>query len=186
MTRRQAVLFAIMLLPATAAAQVDQVTTPPLNLVLSNYNSVPVGPYRRPRRFRLRGAYRRSVGGVVQPRRPCASGDRADQRQRRYLPAHLRGADGIARSRRIGAATAELRRPDLFTAHRLHGRGGAAGDQHLASGNRLRALLDGARRPAAVLVTPPTPSSTSGSRRSARATRVRAAAGARAAAWRSP
>src|SRR5215471_19828677 len=28
-----------------ALAQVDQVVTPPQNLVLSNYNSVPVGPY---------------------------------------------------------------------------------------------------------------------------------------------
>src|SRR5262245_28992766 len=28
-----------------ASAQVDQVTTPPPNLVLSNYDSVPVGPF---------------------------------------------------------------------------------------------------------------------------------------------
>src|SRR5262249_46295743 len=38
-------LLAVVLLPATAAAQADQVATPPPNLVLSNYNSVPVGPY---------------------------------------------------------------------------------------------------------------------------------------------
>src|SRR5215471_9215793 len=38
-------LIAILLVPAGAAAQVDQVATPPPNIVLSNYNSVPVGPY---------------------------------------------------------------------------------------------------------------------------------------------
>jgi hypothetical protein len=36
---------AICLAAAPALAQVDQVVTPPENLVLSNYNSVPVGPY---------------------------------------------------------------------------------------------------------------------------------------------
>jgi len=38
-------LVATLLGPATAAAQIDQVATPPPNIVLSNYNSVPVGPY---------------------------------------------------------------------------------------------------------------------------------------------
>src|SRR4029077_17157770 len=45
MMKSRAVLVAILLVPATAAAQVDQVATPPPNLVLPNYNSVPVGPY---------------------------------------------------------------------------------------------------------------------------------------------
>jgi hypothetical protein len=40
-----AFLTVVCLLPARAAAQVEQVTTPPQNLILSNYNSVPVGPY---------------------------------------------------------------------------------------------------------------------------------------------
>jgi hypothetical protein len=40
-----AFLTVVCLLPARAAAQVEQVTTPPPNLILSNYNSVPVGPY---------------------------------------------------------------------------------------------------------------------------------------------
>jgi hypothetical protein len=38
-------LTLVCLVSVPAAAQVDQVTTPPPNLVLSNYNSVPVGPY---------------------------------------------------------------------------------------------------------------------------------------------
>src|SRR5262245_14743497 len=36
---------AACLLASPAFAQVDQVTTPPPNLVLSNYDSVPVGPF---------------------------------------------------------------------------------------------------------------------------------------------
>ena len=42
---RWALLLAIWIVPAAAAAQVDEVATAPPNLVLSNYNSVPVGPY---------------------------------------------------------------------------------------------------------------------------------------------
>jgi hypothetical protein len=38
-------LFLCCLAPSSALAQVDQVVTPPQNLVLSNYNSVPVGPF---------------------------------------------------------------------------------------------------------------------------------------------
>jgi len=38
-------LLVIWLISRQAAAQVDQVATPPPNLVASNYNSVPVGPY---------------------------------------------------------------------------------------------------------------------------------------------
>ena len=37
--------LAACLVPATALAQAEQVITPPQNLVLSNYNSAPVGPY---------------------------------------------------------------------------------------------------------------------------------------------
>jgi len=42
---RGGVLFVVCLISRPAAAQVDQVATPPPNLVVSNYNSVPVGPY---------------------------------------------------------------------------------------------------------------------------------------------
>src|SRR5262245_8669684 len=31
--------------PVTALAQTDQVTTPPPNIVLANYNGVPIGPF---------------------------------------------------------------------------------------------------------------------------------------------
>src|SRR5262245_27702402 len=34
-----------VLVPATAAAQVDQVVTPPANIVLANYNGVPIAPF---------------------------------------------------------------------------------------------------------------------------------------------
>ena len=37
--------FAVCLASSPANAQVDQVVTPPPNLVLANYNSVPVGPF---------------------------------------------------------------------------------------------------------------------------------------------
>src|SRR5215467_3811241 len=39
------VLSATCLVAVPAFAQVDAVSTPPPNLVLNNYNSVPVGPY---------------------------------------------------------------------------------------------------------------------------------------------
>ena len=39
------VLCAVCLTTHTAFAQVDAVSTPPPNLVLNNYDSVPVGPY---------------------------------------------------------------------------------------------------------------------------------------------
>ena len=38
-------LCAGWLIAVPAFAQVEQVSTPPPNLVLDNYNSVPVGPY---------------------------------------------------------------------------------------------------------------------------------------------
>jgi hypothetical protein len=38
-------LVALSLIPTRAIAQTDQVVTPPQNLVLPNYNSVPVGPF---------------------------------------------------------------------------------------------------------------------------------------------
>ena len=43
--RVEFVLCAACLVTVPAFAQVDQVSTPPPNLVLDNYNSVPVGPY---------------------------------------------------------------------------------------------------------------------------------------------
>jgi hypothetical protein len=39
------VFVAVCLIALPASAQVDQVATPPPNLVLSNYESVPVGPF---------------------------------------------------------------------------------------------------------------------------------------------
>src|SRR5262252_2455227 len=42
---KPAVVAAACLLASPAFAQVEQVTTPPPNLVLSNYDSVPVGPF---------------------------------------------------------------------------------------------------------------------------------------------
>jgi hypothetical protein len=42
---RGGILFVMCLISRPAAAQVEQVATPPPNLVVSNYNSVPVGPY---------------------------------------------------------------------------------------------------------------------------------------------
>jgi hypothetical protein len=38
-------VMAACLIALPASAQVDQVTTPPPNLVVSNYDSVPVGPF---------------------------------------------------------------------------------------------------------------------------------------------
>ena len=38
-------VLAVCLAPVRAYAQVDQVVTPSPNLVLANYNSVPVGPF---------------------------------------------------------------------------------------------------------------------------------------------
>ena len=38
-------LWAACLIAPPASAQVDQVTTPPPNLVVSNYDNVPVGPF---------------------------------------------------------------------------------------------------------------------------------------------
>jgi hypothetical protein len=43
--KRSALLALMCLASSPAGAQVDQVTTPPPNLVLSNYDSVPVGPF---------------------------------------------------------------------------------------------------------------------------------------------
>jgi hypothetical protein len=43
--RVQLVCCAAWLIAAPALAQVEQVSTPPPNLVINNYNSVPVGPY---------------------------------------------------------------------------------------------------------------------------------------------
>jgi hypothetical protein len=43
--KRHACLLLACLVSTPALAQVDQVVTPPKNLVLPNYNSVPVGPY---------------------------------------------------------------------------------------------------------------------------------------------
>ena len=43
--RRGLVVLTLLLVPAAASAQVDRVSTPPPNLVLSNYHGVPVGPY---------------------------------------------------------------------------------------------------------------------------------------------
>src|SRR6186713_891282 len=37
--------LAVCLAPLCADAQIDQVVTPPPNLVVSNYDSVPVGPF---------------------------------------------------------------------------------------------------------------------------------------------
>jgi len=43
--RVELALYAACLVAAPAFAQVDAVSTPPPNLVLNNYDSVPVGPY---------------------------------------------------------------------------------------------------------------------------------------------
>jgi hypothetical protein len=43
--KRSALLVISWLASSPAAAQIEQVTTPPPNLVLSNYDSVPVGPF---------------------------------------------------------------------------------------------------------------------------------------------
>src|SRR5262245_52265445 len=43
--RTRLVLVLMWLMASPAWAQVEQVTTPPPNLILSNYNSVPVGPF---------------------------------------------------------------------------------------------------------------------------------------------
>jgi hypothetical protein len=97
------------------AQSVDHVATAPPNVVLSNYDNVPVGPFGGLEGSAYVARVGRSICGVVQSGWPLAPDWRPDQRQRRRLPMDCRLAAGAPEQRR-SASTAADAPPASFVA----------------------------------------------------------------------
>mgnify|MGYP003694658757 CR=1 FL=1 len=151
-TRIGLVLGTACLVAHPAFAQVDAVSTPPPNLVLDNYNSVPVGPCGG-----LEGsAYIARVGdpsaawfnpaGLARQSTAQISGSAGVYQSTSVTPTSLPNRGGSL------PATAEFRRLQLRTELAPDRRRSAGDDERVESGDRFPADLHGRRRAAAIRV----------------------------------